>query len=165
MELNKKLNEVASKFLTAAVLKLYPQAKFANDELIDNGFRSVFRLPEDQKISINDFNKIKKTIEKLLSSTQMIKFEKMDRKQLMEIYKDNKYYHSFLASVKEDTVSVIRIGDFVALCSDASADKLPNARFITLHSIGGFYWQGDADKDQLVAIDGWAVSNETEFKE
>ena len=50
MELNKKLNQVASKFLSAAILKLYPQAQYAGDELIDNGFRSVFKFPEGETL-------------------------------------------------------------------------------------------------------------------
>ena len=163
MELNKKLNQVASKFLSAAILKLYPQAQYAGDELIDNGFRSVFKFPEGEKLSINDFGKIKKAIEKILSNPQAIKFENMNSKSLLEIYKGNKFYTTYIEGCGKNSFPVIKIDDFVSECEHI--DKLPNAKYITLHSIGGFYWQGDANSDLLVAVDGWAVSNEDEFKQ
>ncbi|MCF0228053.1 MAG: threonine--tRNA ligase, partial [Malacoplasma sp.] len=104
-------------------------------------------------------------IEKLLSSTQIVRFEKISLDSLIAKYKGNQFYQWYLRAYKSDPVAVIRIGDFVSPCDSLDGDKLPNGKYLTLKSIGGFYWQGDVNSEKLVAIDGWVVANEKEYEE
>ncbi len=155
--------------LAAAVLKMFPEAKFGMGPAIENGFYYDFQLPrtlipEDLELLENEMKKIIQQnleFEKAEISIQEAreKFSQSDQPYKVEIIED-------LAQENNSHVSVYRCGDFIDLCAGPHLESTGeiNAEAIKLTKISGAYWKGDADKAQLQRIYGVAFENKKELK-
>ena len=156
--------------LAAAVLEMFPEAKFGIGPAIENGFYYDFELPrtlipEDLPLLEEKMKEIIKAdhkFEKQEISVDDAKqhFEKLGQNYKIELIND-------LESAGEKKVSVYKSGNFVDLCSGPhleSAGKI-NPKAFALTKISGAYWKGDAEKAQLQRIYGVVFENEKELKE
>ncbi|MDR2567869.1 MAG: threonine--tRNA ligase [Mycoplasmataceae bacterium] len=165
MKINKDLNKISGIVLAMALKKLYPSIVLADVEVGDQianewGFNYQFNLKES--ISIKDLPKIKKEMEKLIAGNPAIKYEVVDKKELKELFKNNKYKLELLEDAKK--VGVVKIGDYVDICEKLSIAKLSAIKNVELLNVGGMYWLHSAKNDQLQAISGIAFENAGEKK-
>ncbi len=164
MKLDKGLNLLTAKFVNLAIHNLYKDAIPAMTSIFDEGFRVVFYLPSQSKISTNDFNSIKKELSHILNKNLEISYEEVSKQQAQILFANNKYYLDIISKL-DDKICLIHIGDFVDLCDKNDNTQKPNVEFINLNNVSGHYWNDDASKEQLVAISGWAAINKKQQNE
>jgi threonyl-tRNA synthetase len=158
-----------SHILAAAVLEMFPEAKFGIGPAIENGFYYDFELPrtlipEDLPILEEKMKKIIKAnppFEKKVMAIEdaLNHFEKAGQIYKVELIKD-------LEAEGEKDVLIYKTGNFVDLCSGPhieSAGELPADGF-KLTKISGAYWKGDEKRTMLQRIYGVAFENKNELK-
>lgn len=159
----------AAHILAAAVMEMFPEAKFGIGPAIDNGFYYDFELPrtlipEDLEIleekmraiikENHPFEQAKISIEKAIE-----KFKQSDQKFKLELIHD-------LQKEGNSEVTIYKSGHFLDLCSgphlDSTGELDPNAFALT--KISGAYWKGNAENQQLQRIYGVAFENASELE-
>ncbi len=168
MKLNliNNLNILVSELVAKSIIDMYPNSKLGEKSLTENGFRYSFKLANNTKLSANDFNKIKKNIQKNIDYNLKIKFENISKKKALELFSNNKYKRYEINNSKGANISIIKIGDcFVDICDNLGLTKFPKAEFIELVNISGQYFNNNSKNEQLVAIEGWTRNNKKDFDE
>jgi threonyl-tRNA synthetase len=164
------LRHSTSHVLAAAVLEMFPEAKFAIGPAIENGFYYDFDLPrtlipEDLEILEEKMRAIIKANHQFERAGISIAearadFEKLGQYYKLELIND-------LAEKGSEKVSVYKSGPFVDLCSGPHLDstgEIPTDGF-KLTKISGAYWRGDEKNKQLQRIYGVAFASKTELKD
>lgn len=155
--------------LAAAVLKMFPEAKFGMGPATEEGFFYDFELPrtlipEDLEIleeKIKDlikenlpFEKKQIPIEKAIEN-----FEKAQQPYKVEILKD-------LQNEGEKEVMVYKTGNFIDLCKGPhleSAGEI-NMQGLKLTKVSGAYWKGDENREMLQRISGVIFNDKKALK-
>jgi len=154
--------------LAAAVLEMFPEAKFAIGPAIENGFYYDFDLPrtlipedlpileEKMKALIkanHSFERAEISIAEALND-----FEKLGQFYKVELIKD-------LQKEGAEKVSIYKSGALVDLCRGPHLDstgEIPNDAF-KLTKISGAYWKGDEKNKMLQRIYGVAFETKKEL--
>jgi len=163
------LRHSTAHILAAAVLKMFPEAKFGIGPAIENGFYYDFELPrtlipEDLPLLEEEMKKIIKENHhferaEISIDEALEKFKQLDQTLKLELIDD-------LHKNGNETVTIYKSGDFVDLCSGPhieSAGKIDQRSF-ALTKISGAYWKGDAEKQQLQRIYGVVFENKDGLK-
>lgn len=157
--------------LAAAVLEMFPEAKFGTGPSIENGFYYDFDLPrtlipEDLEILEDKMRNIIKANYKFqkanISFAEALKdFKKARQSYKVELIKDLQKENK-----KAKTVSVYKTGPFIDLCSGPHIDSTGeiNAKAFKLTKISGAYWKGDEKNKMLQRIYGVAFATEKELR-
>ncbi|MGL4951543.1 MAG: threonine--tRNA ligase [Mycoplasma sp.] len=162
MELNKKINELAGHIL-AYVLQNEFNAKIANVE-IDEGFFIDVKIT-DCSLSTKDFPKIEKLMSKIISGAHLITSDKLTNDVITNDFHDNEYM-KFKIDNATNQLTYIKFSKYVCLSNEIIDIKSTNiVKNFKLLSIGGSYWNGDANSDHLIRIRGFATENKVEFDE
>lgn len=142
--------------LAEALEKLYPGVKLGIGPAIENGFYYDIELPEDKKITDNDFPAIEK--EMINIASQKVKFERIDttKKEALDYYKNlgNNYKTELISELKDEKITLYKQNNFTDLCR---GPHLPHSGFIKavkVTSIAGAYWRGDEKNIQLTRVYG-----------
>jgi threonyl-tRNA synthetase len=156
--------------LAAAVLEMFPEAKFGMGPATDDGFFYDFELPrtlipEDLPLLEEKMKKIIQADYKFERAEISVKdalehFQKLGQTLKMEIINDLEK-----DGVRE--VSIYKADSFVDLCSGPhleSTGKI-NPKAIKLTRISGAYWKSDEKNQQLQRIYGVAFETEKGLKE
>ncbi len=163
------LRHSTAHILAAAVLKFFPEAKFAVGPAIENGFYYDFELPrtlipEDLPLLEEEMKKIIKANypfeQKVISSEEALaKFEKLNQTYKTELIRD-------LIQAKNSEVTVYKLDGFVDLCSgphiESSGEVDPQAFKLT--QISGAYWKGSEKNPMLQRIYGTVFENKANLK-
>lgn len=158
MKINENLNRLASILLAKSIIDLYPNVIIGESTITEDGFRYSFKLPTDVKISIKDFNKIKKQMQKNIDRNYEISYESLSYEQANELFASNPYKLALLAKDQEN--GIIHLGnDFVDLSANLQITKLSSIKFIELSNVSGCHFKGENSNEQLIAIDGFAFDN------
>ena len=158
MKINENLNRLASILLAKSIIDLYPNVIIGESTITEDGFRYSFKLPTDVKISIKDFNKIKKQMQKNIDRNYEISYESLSYEQASKLFVSNPYKLALLAKDKEN--GIIHLGnDFVDLSANLQITKLSSIKFIELSNVSGCHFKGENSNEQLIAIDGFAFDN------
>lgn len=166
----------ASHVMAAAVLEMFPEAKFGIGPAIENGFYYDFELPrtlipEDLAIIEEKMQAIIKANhafeKKDISFEEAIDhFQKANQPYKVELIKDLQTTHQNIGSPEPGTVSIYKSGHFVDLCSGPHLDstgEIP-AKAFKLTRSSGAYWKGDEENQQLQRIYGVLFETRDELK-
>ncbi len=154
--------------LAAAVLEMFPEAKFGVGPTIENGFYYDFDLP--RTLIPEDLPILEEKMRKIIK--QNLQFEKREipHKEAMEHFNKTrqKYKVEILnTEAKEQKVTLYRTGNFVDLCRgphiDSTGETDPESFKLT--KIAGAYWRGDEKNKMLQRIYGVAFQNKKELRE
>jgi len=178
------LRHSAAHVLAAAVLEMFPEAKFGTGPAIEDGFYYDFELPralipEDLPILEEKMRKIIKAnypFEKaeMLADEAIKHFEKAGQNYKVELINDIKNksqatsyeLSGYARSGVARQVTSYKLRDFIDLCSgphiDSAGEINPNAFKLT--KISGAYWKGDEKNKQLQRIYGVVFETEKELK-
>jgi threonyl-tRNA synthetase len=120
---------------------------------IENGFYYDF-YSEKHVFSPEDFEKIEKRMEELVSADLPLTREEISRDSAIELFRSmgEDYKVELIEAIGEPTVSLYRQGSFVDLCR---GPHLPSTRLIKafkLTSVAGAYWRGDEKNAMLQRI-------------
>jgi len=159
----------AAHILAAAVLEMFPEAKFGTGPAIENGFYYDFDLPrtlilEDLEILEGKMKTIIKAnhpFEKAEISAADAKadFEKLGQDYKLELIAD--------LEKTGEKISIYKSGHFVDLCSGPHLDSTGEIKTdaFKLTKISGAYWRADEKNKQLQRIYGVAFASKDELKE
>ncbi len=187
MAINNKLQILrhsASHVLAAAVLEMFPEAKFGIGPAIEGGFYYDFDLPrtlipEDLPLLEEKMKKIIKTNypferEEISADNAIRHFKKAGQPYKVELLNDISAGLTVYSDrgklskeKKSATITIYKTGNFVDLCSGPHLDSTGeiNADAIKLTKISGAYWKGDEKNKQLQRIYGVVFETEKELNE
>ena len=179
------LRHSTAHILAAAVLQLWPTAKFGVGPAIENGF--YYDVDVAEPISIKELEQIEQRMRQIVKSGTQ--FERLDvsvhdavdtmrdlhqpyKLDLLELLRtrgstailkesgDSSVADSFQGV---DEVSLYRVGGFLDLCRGPHVKDVGVIRYFKLTSIAGAYWRGDVNRPQLQRIYGTAFSSKEEL--
>lgn len=164
MNFEKSLNISAADILSLSLKKLYPDVELASSVLVEEGFYCDFIT--SSQISIHDLPKIEKQMKKIISSGSKIEKEFISKSKALELFSNQKYKLEVIKSLDENKkITIYKIGDFIDIFEDELVNNVNEIKAFKLLSIGGSYWNGDANNDQLIRIYGVAFRSEKELNE
>lgn len=170
------LRHSSAHILAAAVLEMFPEAKFGMGPAIENGFYYDFELPrtlipEDLPLLEENMRKIIKANfpfekQEISAENATRHFEQAQQNYKVEIIKDLQK-KSELSSEFSGNVTLYKTGNFVDLCSGPHIDSTGEIRTdaFKLTKISGAYWKGDEKNNQLQRIYGIAFENKKQLQE
>jgi threonyl-tRNA synthetase len=164
------LRHSTAHILAAAVLEMFPEAKFGTGPAIENGFYYDFDLPrtlipEDLPLleakmkeiikANHPFERADISIEKALE-----KFKELGQTYKLELIDD-------LKKAENETVSVYHSGHFVDLCSGPHIDSTGEIRSdaFALTKISGAYWKANENNPQMQRVYGVVFTDKKQLKQ
>ncbi len=164
------LRHSTAHILAAAVLEMFPEAKFGTGPAIENGFYYDFDLPrtlipedlpllEEKMRAIIKANHPFERADISLESA-LEKFKELEQTYKLELIND-------LRKEGNETVSVYHTDNFVDLCAGPHIDSTGeiDAQAFALTKISGAYWKADENNPQMQRIYGVVFSNKKELKQ
>ncbi|MDD5626274.1 MAG: threonine--tRNA ligase [Patescibacteria group bacterium] len=168
--------------IAAAVLELFPNAKFGVGPTVENGFYYDFDLP--RSLTPEDLPKIDKMARQILKKN--IKFvcqeldineaiglfQKADQPYKIELLNDIKKFgttdvnkQTEIKELSNNKVSIYTLGRFVDLCRGPHISSTQSLGAFKLTKIAGAYWRGDEKNKMLQRIYGVAFENQQELSD
>ena len=162
--------------LAAAVLEMFPEARFGIGPVIENGFYYDFDLP--RTLIPEDLPILEEKMKKIIAKNLPFDKKEIPAKEAIKLFKKAK--QNYKVELIEDLtkeidkkhtgqskVRVYKTGNFVDLCKgphlDSSGEINPDAFKLT--KIAGAYWKGDETQPMLQRIYGVLFETKKELKE
>jgi threonyl-tRNA synthetase len=162
-----------SHILAAAVLEMFPEARFGIGPAIENGFYYDFDLP--RTLIPEDLPILEKKMKKIIKRNFSFDKKEIPSNEAIELFKKAKQNYKvelIKDLIKEDKkknskVKIYKTGNFVDLCKGPHLDSAGeiNPKTFKLTKISGAYWKGDEKNKMLQRIYGVAFENEKELKD
>lgn len=186
---NQKLETMrhsAAHLLAAAVLELYPKAKFGVGPTVENGF--YYDIDFGEAVNEEILANIEAKMAELKNKDLPFKKEEMDMEKAVKLFKKLKqdYKVELLKDLKKkgttkvkdiedikdigysgkvDTVTVYKTGEFVDLCRGPHVASTKDIGIFKLTKLAGAYWRGKSENPQLTRIYGVAFEKQKELDE
>jgi threonyl-tRNA synthetase len=168
------LRHSAAHVMAQAVLRVFPDAKYAIGPPIENGFYYDFDLP--RPLSDEDLVRIEDQMRKIAKEDQPFVREELPRLEAVKLFTDEipqPYKVEILeggdteGQVKVgEVVSLYRNGDaFTDLCLGPHVESTSKIGFFKLLRHSGAYWRGDESRPQLQRIVGTAWPTRAELED
>jgi threonyl-tRNA synthetase len=159
------LRHSTAHLLAAAVMELYPDAKYGIGPPVQDGFYYDFAFT--QPLSESDLPAIESRMRRIAQEDRPFVHEILSRdKAIEEFRKRNQDLKLELIAdkVEGDEVSVYWSGDFLDLCRGPHVRSTRDLKAFKLLRVAGAYWRGDEKKPQLTRIYGtsWQTPRELE---
>ncbi|HRY28146.1 MAG TPA: threonine--tRNA ligase [Candidatus Moranbacteria bacterium] len=156
--------------LAAAVLEMFPEAKFGIGPAIENGFYYDFELP--RTLIPEDLPLLEEKMKEIIKANYPFEKQEISIKNAREHFEKlgQKYKVELIADLEakgEKNVSVYKSDSFVDLCSGPHIDSTGeiNPEAFALTKISGAYWKSDEKREQLQRIYGVVFAQKKELKE
>ena len=152
--------------LAQAVLRLFPEAKFAIGPAIEKGFYYDFDLP--RSLNAQDLEQIELEMKKIIKEDLPLeRFELPYDEAVALMTEKNQPYK--LELIEEHagngkTLSFYRQNDFVDLCAGPHLMSTGQVKAVKLLSCTGAYWRGDAKGPMLQRIYGISFPKSSELE-
>ena len=164
------LRHSAAHVLAAAVLEMFPEAKFGIGPAIENGFYYDFELP--RTLIPEDLPLLEEKMKEIIKANYPFEKQEISIKNAREHFEKlgQKYKVELIADLEtkgEKNVSVYKSDSFVDLCSGPHIDSTGeiNPEAFALTKISGAYWKSDEKREQLQRIYGVVFAQKKELKE
>lgn len=145
----------SSHIMAQAVLRLFPDTKFAIGPAIDNGFYYDFDV--EKPFTPEDLIKIEKEMKKIVDEKIPIEHFTLPKDEAIEFMKDQPYKVELINDLPDgEIISFYKQGDFTDLCAGPHLMSTGAVRAFKLLSVAGAYWRGSEKNKMLQRI--YAVS-------
>ncbi|MEG1569148.1 MAG: threonine--tRNA ligase [Oscillospiraceae bacterium] len=154
----------ASHVLAAAVLRLFPSAKYAIGPAIDGGFYYDFDV--EKPFTSDDLEKIEAEMKVIVKSgVALERFEK-EPSDARELMANQPYKLELLEehAAKGDKISFYTLGEFTDLCAGPHLMDVGAIKAFKLTSATGAYWRGDSKKAMMCRIYGTAFPKNADLE-
>jgi len=177
------LRHSAAHILAAAVLEMFPEAKFGIGPAIENGFYYDFDLP--RTLIPEDLPLLEERMREIIKKNYPFEKQEIDVKKAVDLFKKAKqdYKIELIKDIQKEkplppphiskgragvrSVSLYKTGDFVDLCAgphlDSTGEINPDAFKLT--KISGAYWKGNEKNKMLQRIYGVVFKTKKELNE
>jgi threonyl-tRNA synthetase len=163
----------AAHVLAQAVLRLFPEAKYAIGPPIADGFYYDFELP--RPLTEDDLERVEQEMADIVAADQPFVREEVSRDEAIRTFTafDQPYKREILQGGDEEgqvkvgeVVTLYRNdGDFTDLCLGPHVPSTGHIGAFKLLRVSGAYWRGDEKRPQLQRVYGTAWPTETQLKE
>ena len=162
--------------MAQAVCDLFPGAKYAIGPSIENGFYYDFELPDGQRFSDSDLERVEVRMKEIVKENQPFIRGEVSNSEGQELFKDQPFKLEIIKGVggSEDAneggggavVSFYRNRpDFVDLCRGPHVASTGRLGSFKLMKVAGAYWRGDEKRPMLQRIYGTAWESDKALKE
>ena len=156
--------------LAQAVLRLWPGAKYAIGPTIDDGFYYDFDLPDSQRFSDSDLERIADEMRVIISEDQPFLRHEHSIDDGLALFSEQPYKTEIIRAVRDaatpedvaeagnsGVISTYRNTEvFTDLCRGPHVPSTGRLGHFTLMRVAGAYWRGDEKRPQLQRIYGTA---------
>ncbi len=160
------LRHSTAHLLAAAVVELYPDAKYGIGPPVEDGFYYDFAF--SQPLSESDLRAIESRMRRIAQEDRPFVHEVLSREKAIEEFRKRgqDYKLELIADkVEGDEVSVYWKGDFLDLCRGPHVRSTKDLKAFKLLRVAGAYWRGDEKRPQLTRIYGTAWPAQRELDE
>ena len=162
--------------MAQAVCDLFPGAKYAIGPSIENGFYYDFELPDGQRFSEFDLDRVEGRMKEIVKENQPFVRGEVTNTEGQELFKDQPFKLEIIKGIggNEDAneggggavVSFYRNRpDFVDLCRGPHVPSTGRLGSFKLMKVAGAYWRGDEKRPMLQRIYGTAWESDKALKE
>lgn len=139
--------------LAAAVLELYPNAKFGIGPAIENGFYYDIDFG-DKVLSSEDFSKIESKMAEIVKRSVTLVRKEVSKAEALKWFeaKDEVYKVELINDLEDGTITFYESGDFIDLCRGPHLVDFSPIKAIKVLSLAGAYWRGDEKRKQLTRL-------------
>ncbi len=160
-----RIRHSTAHIMAEAVLRIFPDAKFAIGPPIDNGFYYDFDL--SRSLKPEDLTEIEKIMKQIVKEDHPFEKRVISRDEAKERFQGQPYKLELIDAIPPgDEVSLYTQSAFTDLCRGPHVDNTrrihPNA--FKLLSIAGAYWRGDEKRPMLQRIYGTAWEKPEQLK-
>jgi len=177
----------AAHLMAAAILELYPDAKFGIGPAIANGFYYDIDLPFS--LTPDHLKKISKKMRELKKKNLKFEFFKLSIKEAKKLFQKldqpykielidilekigttKKYEAQFpmetprKVGTRIKQVSIYKLGNFIDLCKGPHVKSAKEIKAFQLTKIAGAYWRGDEKNKMLQRIYGLCFPSEKDLE-
>ncbi|MBU1145944.1 threonine--tRNA ligase [Patescibacteria group bacterium] len=165
----------AAHVLAAAVLELYPTAKFGVGPVVENGFYYDFELGKN--LTTADLPKIESKMREIIKRSLPFERQELSRDEAIKLFEQFKQPYK-LELLREGTVgeegkmeslgervTIYKTGKFTDLCRGPHVPTTKAIGAFKLTTVAGAYWRGDENKPMLQRIYGVAFETQKELDE
>ncbi len=169
--------------MAAAVLKLWPQARFGVGPVIEHGFYYDIEIP-NYSLKTEDLTRIEKQMHKLISANLKFERQELTIDEAIQLFQklNQPYKIELLHDIKtkgttkidgqatelaaDGKISIYITGDFIDLCRGPHVNSTKDlAKFsFKLQRLAGAYWRGDEKNNMLTRIYGLAFEKNEDLK-
>ena len=152
--------------LAQAVLRLFPEAKFAIGPAVEKGFYYDFDLP--RSLNAQDLEQIELEMKKIIKEDLPLERFELPYDEAIALMKAKNQPYK-LELIEEHagngkTLSFYRQNDFVDLCAGPHLMSTGQVKAVKLLSCTGAYWRGDAKGPMLQRIYGISFPKSSELE-
>ncbi len=150
--------------LAYAILKLFPDTKFAIGPAIKDGF--YYDLELKNPIIEEDLSKIEKQMKKIVKERVKFEREEISRLDAIKLFegRGDRFKVELLEGMEDETVTLYKLGDFLDLCRGPHVPNSGYLKHFKLTSIAGAYWRGDEKREMLTRIYGTSYPTAEELE-
>jgi threonyl-tRNA synthetase len=179
------LRHSTSHLMAQAVFDLFPGAKYAIGPAIADGFYYDFELPDGERFSDTDLERIERRMREIVAEDEPFVREEYDFEHGLELFADQPYKQEIIRNVSsgaaddEDAGEVTGDGTvgvyknlhadgsvaYVDLCRGPHVPSTGKLGAFKLTKVAGAYWRGDEKRPMLQRIYGTAWENDKALKE
>lgn len=157
------LRHSTAHLMAQALKRLYGDVKFGVGPVIEGGF--YYDFDTEEKISSDDFEKIEKTMKKIVDENHKIERKVVTRDEAKAFFKDDSYKLELIDAIPEDeNVTLYSQGEFTDLCRGVHVPSTSKIKEFKLLSTAGAYWRGDSNNKMLQRIYGTAFFDKKDLK-
>ena len=141
--------------MAQAVLRLFPEAKFAIGPAIDSGF--YYDIDLDHRFTESDLRSIEEEMRRIVREDLPITRREVTRMEALgeAVAKNQPYKIEIINSLpQEKQLSWYDQGDFSDLCEGPHLERTSQVRAFRLMSVAGAYWRGSEKNKMLQRIYG-----------
>ncbi len=149
-----------------AIMRLYPEAKFAIGPAIDNGF--YYDIDLEHRFSPEDLLAIEEEMKKIVKEAPVMEREVLSREEALRLFKelDQPYKIELIEELPEgEEISIYHLGEFVDLCRGPHLEGVKSIKAFRLTSVAGAYWRGDENNKMLQRIYGISFEKKKQMDE
>lgn len=165
----------AAHVLAAAVLELFPNAKFGVGPIVENGFYYDFDLGKN--LTAADLPKIESKMRDIVKRNIPFERQELSRDEAIKIFENFKQPYK-VELLREGTVgeegkmeslgervTIYKTGKFTDLCRGPHVPTTRGLGVFKLTTVAGAYWRGDENKPMLQRVYGVAFETPKELDE
>lgn len=162
------LRHSTAHLMAQAIKRLYGDkaVKLGIGPVIEDGF--YYDIDLETPISVEDFPKIEKQMEKIVQENLPIVRREVSRNEALKIFQEQEdpYKIELINDLPEDSIiSLYDQGEFFDLCRGPHLPSTGRVKAFKLLSVAGAYWRGDAKNKMLQRIYGTVFPKKAQLDE
>ena len=164
IEGKKAYRHTTSHIMAQAVMRLFPDTKFAIGPAIDEGFYYDF----DSSATFNDEDKekIEAEMKKIIKEDLPIERFSLPKEEALKLMEGQPYKQELINDLPEgEEISFYKQGDFTDLCAGPHLMSTGKIKAIKLLANSGAYWRGDEHNKMLQRVYAISFPKASELEE